>query len=232
MKLRTALFGFFWLLLTILSATQFPLLLDFIVGQLGISWTVGSILSRLSVLVFLTISIHFFFQLLIPNRSFKWVWKFLIALLPGIALSFIHPIFDIDYGSYDDAMIFKGIDELEGDLVNTYTFEETPQVLAFFTTDCNHCKAVAKKLGTNLAAGQSLPVHAFFSGSEEDASIFLQENNGLNITPHFIEPDSVYLTYSGYIFPSIFLLDADGSTLLHWEGDVVNYTALDFLRTY
>jgi len=232
MRYKRILFALFLLGVSVIIAIGYPQLLVALISSKAMSWTIGSVFARLLVLIAFFGFLKVLFPLLFPKRKSHSILLFLIALLPSLALSFIHPIYTTDYGSLDDSFIFKGLDFLENDLNSPYTFKGEPVVLAFFTTDCNHCKAVCSKLAINAQSGQQLPVHAFFSGASEDAYTFLADNNALDFEYHFIEEDSVYLTYSGYIFPSIFLLDEKGNTTKHWEGDVVNYTALDYLRSY
>ncbi len=232
MSTKNIVFSVVLALLAVSCALGFASLLILLVSKLGMNWTIASVIARLLVLVLVTLSFKAILPLIFPRRNVKLFYIFLIALLPGVALSFVHPIYVTDYGSFDDNMEFKGVESLEKDLASAYTFKQEPVILAFFTTDCNHCKAVCSKLAINAKSGQRLPVHAFFSGAPEDAKTFLAENKALEFNYHFIEEDSIYLTYSGYIFPSIFLLDEGGNTVKHWEGDVVNYTALDYLKGY
>lgn len=201
--------------------------MQIMVTKLAVGWVFASIYTRLLVIILFSIGLYLLFQIFKRTSQLKFIWVFLLAILPGLAISFLEPIYDVDYGLWTDDKSIENITGLE--LASDYTFNGEYNVLLFATTNCPHCKATAKKLALNVAAGQKIRVSTFFSGSEEDAINFLAENDASNFDYHLIEPDSVFLNFSGNSFPSIYLIRPDGSTIHHWKGDMMNYSALDLI---
>ena len=154
-----------------------------------------------------------------------------MAILPGVGISFISPIYDSDYGLFDDNMELPYLNNVISESTNSeFQSPDSKFLLVFFTPGCPHCKAASTKLGTNLEAGQQIPVHAVFPEYSADTETFLQENNGLKFSSHHLA-DSTFVWNSGPSFPSIFLMNSDGSTEKHWSGDMINFSALDYLAS-
>jgi thiol-disulfide isomerase/thioredoxin len=203
-------------------------ILDFFVVNLKSGWVFGSIYIRLIVIILFTVFLYLLFSLFERTRKIKFIFVLLISLLPGFGISFIKPIYDIDYGMFDDSMEIETAalsEATNGD----FQFANERVVLAFFTTSCPHCKAASTKIGTNKAAGQKIQVHAFFPGNKEDTDQFLQDNNGEAFHPYLIGSEETFTNLGGFTYPSVFVVDGNGKTERHWTGDMINYTALDFL---
>jgi glucan phosphoethanolaminetransferase (alkaline phosphatase superfamily) len=79
-------------------------ILDFFVVNLKSGWVFGSIYIRLIVIILFTVFLYLLFSLFERTRKIKFIFVFLISLLPGFGISFIKPIYDIDYGMFDDSM--------------------------------------------------------------------------------------------------------------------------------
>lgn len=222
--------GSFWLGLSIALSLFLSEVITWTVETTGFSWVVTSIVMRLLVIVFLSLFIRRTLLELNKGKTWKYYIFFLIALLPGFGLSFLTPIYETDYGMWDDELELAEHDQLPKLTFGSFRLPEERHIIAFFSTDCDHCQLVSEKLGSNQRAGQEIPVHAFFSGTKENADRFMQEHKGEQFQQHFIPNDSIFLAYSGYSFPSVFLMEPNGEVIYHWSGDLLNYTALDKLK--
>ncbi|MCB9222809.1 MAG: hypothetical protein H6582_01425 [Crocinitomicaceae bacterium] len=218
-----------FLALSIIIPLYYYPVLEFFVISLKSGWVFGSIYIRLIVIILFTIFLYLLFSKFERTKKIKFIYVLLISLAPGFGISFISPIYDVDYGMIDDSFKIEQIEELSSATGGEYQFKGNRAILAFFTTTCPHCKAVSHKLGVNKDAGQALEVNAFFPGTREDTDVFLDKYNGSTFNSYLIGTDEEFTKMAGYTFPSVFVIDRDGSILKHWTGDMINYTALDYL---
>lgn len=206
-------------------------ILFFIVSKIGLSWLITSILIRILVIVFFAIAVHRLIKIFKRFRNAKFIYVLLICLLPGFGISFITPIYVTDYGDFSDDFKLNNITELENQ-TNSKLLPETGYALvAFFSTTCPFCKEESKKLGTNIDAGQKITVNAIFPGTDEDTKKFLEENKGEKFNYFLLDNDPLFIDLSGGTFPSLFLIDSNGETIKHWQGDALNYSSLDYLKS-
>lgn len=201
--------------------------LDFFVINLKSGWVFGSFYIRFLVICFFAIGLHLLVSIVRKERRPKFIVTFLIAILPGFGISFLTPVYDIDYGTYGDELKLIDTDSLETFTEGSFDFKEERTIVTFFTTTCPHCMAVSQKLGTNLAAGQEVAVVTFFPGTKEDSEHFLEQNNGQDFEMHLIGSQTNFKRAGGNVFPSVFVVGPDGTTEQHYTGDVINYTVLD-----
>lgn len=197
------------------------------VTKMGTGWVFASIYIRLLTIIFFAIGLYLIFQAIPKTKKLKFIWVFLIAAGPGFGISFIEPVYNVDYGLFTDDMAIENIEDLEA--ASDYEFNGEYNLLMFGTTNCPHCKASVRKLVLNTEAGQTMRVSTFFGGTEADALSYLSDNGAEAFDHHMIKPDTAFLNFSGYTFPSIFLIQPDGSTMHHWTGDMLNFSALDLI---
>lgn len=218
--------GLLFIGLAMLIGMQFYYTLFVFVTALKSGWVFGSIFVRLLVIIFTIIGLNLIFKSFEKTATLKYIWTVIMGAILGFGISFITPIYNSDYGDFSDSetLNFEVLDSVAADVI-----KESPEqkVVAFFSTDCGHCKTTAFFLGINQEAGQSIPIYAFFNDYLDNVEVFLNENNGANFRTHIIGDMNQFLHLSGAIFPSVFLLDEYNNTIKHWSGDVVNYTALD-----
>lgn len=219
----------FFFALALATSFAFYDVLDFFVTYLKSGWVFGSIYIRFLVICFFAIGLHLLLSTIRKGKKMKFILTFLIALLPGFGISFITPVYDIDYGYYGDDLELIEMDSLEVFTNGAYHFSGERTVITFFTTVCPHCMSVSQKLGTNLQAGQEVSVVSFFPGTKEDTEFFLEQNNGQAFEMYLIDDKTNFTGAGGHVFPSVFVIGPDGSTEQHYTGDVVNYTALDHI---
>ena len=151
-----------------------------------------------------------------------------MCLLPGFGISFLHPIYNTDYGLYSDdlSLDYEAFKAETGELLEA---ENSAHLIAFFSTDCGHCKTASYLLGVNALAGQEINTYAIFNSDYETIVTFLDENEGDSFFAHNIGDFNTFLSFSEFEMPSIFLIDKEGNTTYHWTGDMFNYTALDYV---
>ena len=154
---------------------------------------------------------------------------FLIGMLPGFGLTFITPIYNTDYGDNSDDIQLADIESLREYNEGAYDITGERHLVAFFSTQCGHCQNTASKIGINQLSEQSIEVHAFFVEEPNEIITFLSHNYGQEFFGYQIKDQKTYMKYSGFEVPSIYLIDRDGSTMKHWSGDLINYSALDYL---
>lgn len=222
-------------LLFLAAALSIPLsferLVHFLVSELGIGWVNSTIILRIIVILLFTISLKNTFALISATRSIRSFYVMLIAIIPGFGISFISPIYTTDYGMLDDHLKLTYAKEIEQNLTKQIFPAGKLHVVAFFTLSCNHCEHASQKLGLNQKGGQKIPVIALFPASEGKPDKFLKSKNGEHFTPYSLTDDQLFVKAAGAEFPSIFLINSDGTTLRHWKGDNLNYTALDYLKS-
>jgi len=230
MKIKSLIFALVAIVVAILLSMYFRESLFFLVGTLKFGWLISNILLRLLVIIFFAVFLHHVLKLILKQRTLKFGWVFLIALLPGFGLSFITPIYNVDFGKFNDD--FKLVNKTH---IDQYLKQQPDpanySLYAFFTTTCPHCKEASERLGTNIESGQKIQVNILFPSTEEDAQKFLADHKGSKFNYGLIENDSVFIVTSGGAFPSVFLVDGQGTTVSHWTGDELNYTALDYLKS-
>ena len=203
-------------------------LLEFMVIHFHSGWVFTTLFLRFLNVIVLTIGLRYLFSIWPKTAKFKLWLLFLIALLPGLGISFIAPVYQGDYGTTSYSENKLDIEQLKSATNNKFGLKEGYQIVAFFDVGCPHCKRLSHKFGVNLDAGQKVPVTSFFPAEKDAVDNFLHENNGESFTAFSI-PDSVFIANAGISFPSTYLIDKEGKTVKHWIGDLVNYTALDEL---
>lgn len=231
MKIASYLFGFILLTgLAVIIPFYFEEVLYFTVENLGLGWTMTTILIRLVVILLFAGALKSLFKIFEKTRPMKNWLIFVIALVPGFFISFaISPIYDIDYGSWGDDLELPPVDRLAVATNNTYAHNGETQLVAFLDVGCDHCRIAAQKLDILHVQNPDLPIHLFFADEEEDVNYFLEKNEVEHLTFHYMLSQMSFITFAGYEFPSIFVIDGEGKTLYHWIGETMNYTAMDYL---
>jgi hypothetical protein len=209
----------------------FEQVLFFMVGKLHIGWILSTILIRLLVILLVFFALKQFFRLSERLSKIKSWLVLLIAILPGFGISFIAPIYSFDYGNFNSDFVLTNTAALEDSLKADLIPQSDYAIIAFFTTSCPHCMAASNKLGINIEGGQNVPVTTIFPGTEGDSKAFLEKNRGQKFNAFQMDNDHYFVQLSGGAFPSIFLINHEGTTLKHWIGDELNYTALDYLKS-
>lgn len=216
--------------LSVLVPFYFDSILVFLVTSIGFGWVFSTFFIRVIVIILFIIALKNLFGAFKRTSKLKtWIIA-LIAAVPGFFISFaIYPIYKVDYGLFNDQVTLSNLDQLSEDTGNTYKFENEYNVVAFLTVHCGFCEAACHKFNLNMEAGQQAKVDLVFSNNQEAVDDFIERNKCENFDYHIIPEDPKFLTYSGYAFPSIFVLNPDGETLYHWTGDEMNFSALDYL---
>lgn len=214
--------------LSILIPFKFYYLLFTLVIDLNSGWVFGTFFIRALVIISLTIGIYSLFSVFKKTQKIKFMYTLLICLLPGFGISFLHPIYNTDFGIYSDGIeLDHAAFKLEtGELLEN---ETDHHLIAFFTPDCGHCQTAAYLIGVNHLAGQEINTYAIFNSDLESIQGFLADNEGDSFFAHNIGDTQKFISYSEFEFPSIYLIDPQGKTKYHWAGDMFNYSALDCL---
>lgn len=231
MKIKYLILAVLMLALSVIIPFFFRDLLFILVGSLKMGWLLANVLLRLAVILLFAFALQYTLKALLKERKLKFVWVFLIALLPGFGISFIYPIYNVDFGMLGDDFKLENKAYLDQKLTQMPASDAHFSLYAFFTTTCPHCMEASERLGTNIQGGQEVAVNILFPSTEGDAQKFLADHKGGQFNYGLIESDSAFIALSGGAFPSIFLLDANGNTTNHWIGDELNYTALDYLKS-
>ncbi len=200
-----------------------------LIARAHLGWVSSTIITRLLVCLSFGRGIQLIFRVLLPKiRSFI---PLIIGIVAGFGLSFISPIYESDYGdskSDDLSIDHEGLSNLTN---GTYQIKKEPYLVAFFTTTCPHCKEASKRIGFMSQLNRMIPVVAIFPGSQEDSEKFITENNGQFFEYYVINNDEYFINNSDGRFPSVFLINEKGETMKHWFGDLLNYSALDYLES-
>lgn len=204
-------------------------LVKYSVINFGTGWVFATLFIRFVVVVCFVLALNLIFSFFKRTEKLKFVWVFLIGMLPGFGISFITPIYNTDYGHMSDDLELEDIENLRAYNSGAYQIENERHIVAFFSTGCGHCQNVAAKIGINQMAGQEIEVHAFFIEEPNEIIEFLGQNYGQEFFGYQIKNQEEYMKYSGFELPSVYVIDRDGSTMKHWAGDLINYTALDYL---
>ncbi|MFD1552747.1 hypothetical protein DNU06_08725 [Putridiphycobacter roseus] len=199
------------------------------VGRFGVGWVFSTILLRLLVCFSFGRGLQLILKALLPKL--KGAFSFIIGFIIGFGVSFISPIYAVDYGDYSDNEISLNTSDFNEITQNQYSSETAPYLVCFFTTTCPHCKAACQLLGFMHAAGRMTKVVLIFPGEVANREKFVAENDGLAFDAYSVS-DKFFIENSGGVFPSIFLVNPDGSMNKHWYGGGLNYTALDYLATF
>ncbi len=216
------------LLLCFLIPIYFNDLLQILVVKLGSGWVFSTIYLRLMVIIFLAVSLNFLFKAFEKTRKLKFWITFIIAILPGIGISFIAPIYEGDYGYVQNSQLPElSMASLQEATNNAFELNGEQQIVCFFTSTCPHCKALSRKLGMNIQGGQNIQVNAFFPGENEARESFINENNGTEFKSFTIDGE-LFVQNAGNTFPATYLIDKDGNTLNFWSGDHINFSTLDY----
>jgi len=215
----------------VLIPLRFDYMVSLIVASMGLGWVLTTILLRVLVILLFALALKFIFSSFAKTQRVRnWI-VLLIAILPGFGISFIAPIYITDYGMLTDDLKLENIEVLEAAIGGKLVSESGYSFVVFFTTSCPHCKAASEKIGTNIEAGQKIPVTAIFPGEEGDTKAFLEKHKGQKFTHFLLNNDPLFIDLSGGTFPSMFLLDNQGKTIYHWTGDQLNYSGLDYLKS-
>jgi len=196
------------------------------IGRFGVGWTFSTILLRLLICFSFGRGFQLLLKVLLPK--FKGVFAFSIGFILGFGVSFISPIYASDYGDLSDQEYSFNTSDFNAVTSDKYSHEKDPFLVCFFTTSCPHCKDACKLLGFMHSVGRMTKVVLIFPGEKENRVKFLEENNGNAFDAYSVE-DQFFLSNSGGKFPSIYLVNPDGSINKHWYGGGLNYTALDYL---
>lgn len=203
-------------------------LVKFSVLNLNAGWVFSTFYLRFLCIVFFVIALRLIFSYFKRTRHMKFIYVFLIGLLPGFGISFITPIYKGEYGDKSDNMQLQTVQVLKGYAEGKYDPGDKRHLVCFFSTDCGHCKNTSAKIGINQLAGMEIEVHAFFANPPADVEYFINHNNGQQFHSYVMSNSDLFLSISGFQLPSVFLIDRDGSTMSHWASDL-NYNALDYI---
>lgn len=232
MKITRIILFFVYIIVATLLSMYLNDVLFYMVASFHTGWLFSSIFIRLLVILLFALGLREIFSISTKLGRLKFVYIFLIALLPGFLLSFaLSPIYQYDYGNFGALQPFGDPAVLnEGTENKSFLLDQEYNLIAFFTTDCPHCKLACQRISATTNGDEKLSVNLFFPGNEVDTKRFLTENNGLKFDYH-LTADNVFMNFAGFAFPSIFLVDKTGKTILHWTGDELNYNALDYLSS-
>ena len=227
--MKNILFAIISFTIAVLLPIYYDDVLVFLVTKVGAGWVFGTIYIRVLVIAFFAIGLYALFQLGDRLKKIKFIWVFLIAIGPGFGISFIEPIYQNDYGTYNSDFKPENIVQLEEYMPIDLSNSKEKKLIAFFTTSCPHCKVASRRIGYNFEGGQNIKMNAIFPGTMEDADSFIADNNGSEFNYYAIDNDSLFLALSGGSFPSLFLLSNENEVISHWTGDGINYSCLDYL---
>jgi hypothetical protein len=221
-------FAILFISLSVFIPFKFYYILFTLVIDLNAGWVFGTFFIRALVIICLTIGVYSLFSLLKRTQKIKFFYTFLICLLPGFGISFLHPIYNTDYGIFSDeiSLDHESFKTETGELLAE---EKSAHLIAFFTPDCGHCQTAAYLIGVNHLAGQEINTYAIFNSDYENITRFLTDNEGDRFIAHNIGDIETFISYSEFEFPSIYLINANGETKYHWSGDMFNYSALDHI---
>lgn len=197
--------------------------------KIGTGWVAATILLRALCILLVLVALLILKNVFQKTRKISFLIVLLIALPTGFGISFISPIYQSDYGDFTDDVQLVKADELKAEIGNFLSSDNSSSLLCFFTTTCPHCKVASEKIGINQEAGQKIKVVTVFPGEVSDTEKFITEHRGQQFDVRYVSNDQLFVETSGGVFPSVFLLDANGNTLKHWTGDNLNYSGLDYL---
>lgn len=221
--------GLIFIGLALLLPIYFNEILVFFIKNFSTGWVFGTIYIRVLVILLVAIALHLIFSAFKRTKNLRFVFTFLIALIPGFGISFIHPIYEGDYGYVQNSELPPlNIEALEANTENAFKFNNEVQVMCFFTSSCPHCMVLSNKLGINHIAGQKIKVSAFFPSTPEARERFIAQTGGKGIE-HYSIDDELFKECTGGSYPKTYLIDAEGNTINFWSGDQVNFSALDHL---
>lgn len=221
----------FWTGMTIIIPFFFEDALIILTTGFGLGWVFGTILLRLASMVFFGLALHSIFKIIKRTSNIRLWLSLAIAAIPGFFISFaVYPIYDIDYGMLNDNLEIPPVSELNRLTQGEYEHEGAHQVIAFLDVGCNHCEVACRKLAAAQLKNPELDIHIFFSEEKKYVDHFLERNNGLELTHHYLASQHQFINFAGFEFPSIFVVGPDETTLYHWVGSHMNYTALDYLN--
>jgi thiol-disulfide isomerase/thioredoxin len=199
-----------------------------LIAKISLGWVSATIITRALVCFSFARGLQLILQSVLPKLNSILV--FIGGIVLGFGLSFLSPIYESDYvdaSTTDLSIDHAGLTALTN---GRYQIKAQPYIVAFFTSSCPHCKLASKNLGYMSQLGKLPPVVAIFPGNEADTKRFLEENNGQLFEYYRLSDEGYFLKNSGAAFPSVFLINEKGETVKHWFGDLLNYTALDYLE--
>ena len=205
------------IVLTILYVT------DIILGwnnQLSIDYNLLYLFNQyltLAIVPFIFISL-----LLLKKRTEKTnSWLSLIIIIPILVLPFIfNPLFIEDFESTSNKYEQRGKD---WEVISSKFIEQNIELnngeylIAFFSTNCQHCNSLAKVLGsTKRGYSSNRKILLVFPGNEEDTQRFIERNKS-DFKYIRVSKDE-FTKVAGFAFPSIFSL-FNGIVIKHWTGN-------------
>ena len=224
--------GIVFLIISLYLAFTFnEALINFVSKVTLVGWVTGSIILRIVISLAFARGIQLIYKGVTANE--KPMLVFSIATLVGFTIVFIaQPIYTIDYGNFGTTDLSINLEELEEEVNTEFDLKSKEALIVFFSTNCGTCMEVSNKLGTLQAMGNTPQIIALFPGDEADAIHFMNTNKGTGFSYFMIENNTYFTEAADYAFPSLFLIDKSGSTIQHWEGSLMNYTAFDLINTY
>jgi len=199
-----------------------------LITKTGIGWVASTIITRTLVCLSFARGIQILLKTFLPKLN--TILVFIGGLVVGFGVSFLTPIYQSDYGDFsttDLTIDHKGLSEITN---GKYQIKKEPYIVAFFTTNCPHCKEASKHLGFLSQQNKLPPIVAIFPGNKNNTEKFIAKHNGQTFERYRLEDnEEFFLDNSGAGFPSIFLINEKGETVKHWFGALLNYSALDYL---
>jgi thiol-disulfide isomerase/thioredoxin len=230
MKKNISIFkGIIFIFISIYLAYTFDNALSNMIIKLPFGWVVSSIILR----IFITLAFARGFQLLIT--AFKpslniYLW-FIIGIPIGFGVSFITPIYSIDYSNQTSNQPELNLNELNLHINHKIQTNGKAIIIAFFTTSCSHCKIVSQKLGSMSMAGKTPKIHALFPGTKEDTDLFIKENKAQYFSNQIVNDQDYFIRAAEGVFPSVFLVDTNSKIIKHWTGEL-SYPTLDYISKH
>lgn len=197
-----------------------------LVYMFPLGWVASSILLRIIIAVALSRAFYLLAQLIGQKKSFLVnVFISLGGFILGVGISFITPIYTTDYAKrYSEATL--DLNTLNKHIDTPIPLNNQAAVIIFFSEDCSHCQFTSEQLGMMASMGNTPPIHAIFKDSYERINQFLTEHNGLYFYPHQLNNIEMFVKLSDARLPSLFLVDKNGNTTMHWYGEL-SYFAMD-----
>lgn len=227
--LNATLILIFFAIATLISL-QFIAVIEFLVLQLSFGWVFGTIFIRLFVMIFFILGVLHFLLLLPKEKRLKDYWAILIGIGPGFLLSFaLFPIYNTDYGMLNDDLQISNFEQLEADSYDSYQHVDEKKVLAFLDIGCGHCREACYKFTLIKEQNPDLPFYLFFYNDTVYVEDFVATYGDNQFSPYYLKSNESFINFAGFEFPSIYYVDESSTSIYHWVGDELNYTAMDYL---
>lgn len=206
-------------------------LIDIVLGwnnQLSVNYTLLYLFNHyltLAIIPFIIISLLALKKHTEKSNS----WYSLLLIIPIAVLPFIfNPLFIEDYES--TTINYEQIDtdwEVIRAQFATQEIDVTngEYLIAFFSTNCQHCNELAKVFGnTSRGFASKRKILLVFPGNEENTTLFIERNK--SFFPYIRITEEEFLKVAGFSFPSIFSTE-DGKVLKHWTGNSFSLAVRD-----